>query len=681
MFRSTRKVVLAEDTNSGTSGFITRSAYALETAGVQPTPGVTFSRSTNTIMNTPKKPTLVETAAYSSSGLPASTQINEVSAAQLMTGVLEQILDQTAINGVNRNVNKIYADMYYHDSICGSAVDLMSTLPFSDFSLTGIKDTRMLQKFQDSLESMSIATLLPSLSIDYLVMGSFLGSLSWDEQSNSFNSIVPHNIDLAEIRPVPIFGEDPLINISIPEDILRTMRSDDERLEQFKERIPDELRAALNVVTSTSNKNKSANSTIKLDPNSTIFIPRRALLRDYAGVSLFKRALPAWFVEKALIRGTIDQAYKRQRAALHITVGDGTNWVPTKDQMAEIANLFLNIDLDPVGALVVTRNDVNVNEVRRGDDYYKWTDAYDSLSTIKFRSIGISETFITGEANWSTMDKTLSVMLEGIKNYRALVTQEVFYNKVFPAIAQENGILRKRFSSVETAANLPDNWVNPLWHKGEDGTYIAEIGSAPSVRDFDSAKFVLPRMQWHKQLLPEADEAYMTLLDTLQQKGIPIPLRIMAAAGGLKLDNVFDSIDADLRDRKRLKEYSDKLKEFAPEPAEGGSGDFGGDEEASVNLTHSGPIITGRGGSLIPRGLGTREHADTHLTEVQNTRKGRTVFTTKKGRDVLTERLHKTVATAAAKLAAKENHRQKQEFQATKTYSYSKGNSHGQEDK
>lgn len=666
MFRTSRKVTLG-DTGDGSTGFMVRGAYDTNSpvATASTKTGMTFSRSTLSEMSVPNKvvPATnkadVETASVS--GLPAATQINEVIAVQLMTDVLEAFVDQTTRNGVNTAINKMYADMYYHDSICGSAVDLMSVMPFSDFSLTGVKDARMLQRFQEALENMNVSTLLPSISVDYLVLGSFLGSMSWDEDKKTFNGITPHNIDFAEIFPVPIHGEDPLINISLPLEIIKTMAMQDPRLEAIKARIPDDVRKALN---GGGGNGRNGAAQIALDPNSTIFIPRRALMRDYAGVSLFKRALPAWFVEKALIRGTIDQAYKRQRAALHITVGDGQNWTPTKEQMAEIANLFLNIDLDPVGALVVTRSDVNVNEVRRGDDYYKWSDAFDSLSTIKLRAIGVNETFITGDANYATMDKTLSVMLENIRNYRSLITQEVFYKKTFPAIAQENGVVRRRYS-VETAGE-----VDPRWHIAEDGTFIAEISSAPNLSDYDKSKYVIPRVQWHKQLLPEADDAYMGLLTTLEEKGVPIPLRILAAAGGLKMDTLFEEMAADIRDRERLKKYKDAISKFATKSDEGG--DEMGGEEASATLTELATALLQKGGSLKRRGLLTRGPAHENIVSPSNTRNGKLVPTTAKGRKVLSERLHKVAASVAAENARRENARSRKEYTPEKTYSFSK---------
>lgn len=605
-------------------------------------------------------------------GLPGNTQVNEIVAVGIMSDVLDGMINQNTSGNrgdgsttqhakVNTMLNRTYADIYYNDAISGSTVDLLSTLPFSEFSLTGFKDQKHIEPYLRSIESLNPVSLLPSISIDFLVLGAFLGSLSWNESKDVFHGILPHNIDYATIRPVPVFGVDPLIDIIIPKELSQLLQDNDSRLESIKHRIPDGF-------------STQRDTTVKLDPNDTIFIPRRALLKDFAGVSLYRRVLPAWFVEKALIKGTIDQVYKRQRGALHITVSDTETAVSTNADMTEIGRLFLNIDLDPMGALIVTRDNVNVNEVRRGDDFWKWTDSVDALTTIKLRAMGISESFVTGEASWNTMDATLSVMMEMIRNYRALVTNELFYSKIFPAIAMANGHSKKL--SVETASNAYADYIQQ--DAKSKGFFVENAGSIPNVQNFDPTRYAMPKLQWHKRLMPEADEQYIGMLNTLKENGIPIPVRILSAAGGLKMETIFESMDQDIRDRKRLAKYAEELAQFAPKEEEqsldegGGGGDEG--EEASIrrfDATALAPIITG-GGSLMRRGIGAkRGPVDERLVEPHKVdHRGRPRMTTKKGRDLLTERLHKTIASRASILAQKENASANVPAETTKSYHF-----------
>src|SRR5690606_13226692 len=137
-----------------------------------------------------------------------------------------------------------------------------------------------------------------------------------------------------------------------------------------------------------------------------------------------------------LIRGTHDQVYKRQRATMHVTMGEGEEWVPTSEEMQAVSNLFLSADLDPLGAVVVTRTGVQVNEVRRGDDFWRWDSIFDMTERIKLRALGVSENFIQGDASYSNMEQALSIFMDQIRTFRNQITRELFYEKMFPMISE-----------------------------------------------------------------------------------------------------------------------------------------------------------------------------------------------------------------------------------------------------
>ena len=82
-----------------------------------------------------------------------------------------------------------------------------------------------------------------------------------------------------------------------------------------------------------------------------------------SGVSMFRRVVPIYLLEKMLYRGTISESQRRQRAIMHIQAGSET-WTPINTELQGLVALFQQADLDPTGAIVATRNDVNVGEVR-----------------------------------------------------------------------------------------------------------------------------------------------------------------------------------------------------------------------------------------------------------------------------------------------------------------------------
>lgn len=552
----------------------------------------------------------------------------------------------------NQLLNRIYRDIYYHDSVCGSVVDLRSILPFSEFSLTGIRDEKMLMLFSEAVDKMNLQALLPQISVSYDVLGAFIASTSWDEQRSTYNGITPQNIDNISFTPVPIFGADPLMNLRLDEQTMMYLRQNDERMKRYEKFIPDDLKSALNNEKGSNTGNGGIQG-FPLSPDHTIFIPRRGLMQDYMGVSLYKRVLPAWLVEKALIRGTLDQVYKRQRAVSHITVGEGDTWVPTPAEMQQISQLFLDADLDPVGAFVVTRSGVSLNDVRRGDDFWKWPDSYDQLSTIKLRALGTSETFLGGEASYSTIEQTLSVFMEQIRNHRYLITNELFYQKMFPSISKANNITakRNRVREVGSAGN------NKLYYN-YTGELIVEIGGVrPSLDNYNPADYAIPRVQWHKRLLPEADREYLDLLNELSTKNVPIPIRLLAAAGGVDVRTLLEGKEDDIKLRRELKEYQDKIKEINP-PAEGEEGDI---DVASLLQGSTGL----RRRSILNRNFEEAEYANLDS-------KGKRRLGTRKGEKVKTEKINKLIAEVASELAQQENARNKDDYTPKRTYSFEK---------
>ena len=250
--------------------------------------------------------------------------------------------------------NMLFKDIYDHDPVAGAAVDIYATMPFSDFYLTGLKDRDALDVFHKSIEKMRIKVILPTISRDYLVYGRFIGSTVFDADENIFSDIMQQDSSAVEIISVPFAGMDPLINLTIPPKLKAFIENKtDPRVQQILRSIPKTIR---------DNYKKG---TIPLEPANTLFIPRRAGTNEGIGVSYFERILPVHIMEKAMIRGSIDQVQRRQRAIMHITVsGDGDDFVPTMANLEAIRDLFAAADQDPTGAIIATHSGITPQEIR-----------------------------------------------------------------------------------------------------------------------------------------------------------------------------------------------------------------------------------------------------------------------------------------------------------------------------
>lgn len=83
--------------------------------------------------------------------------------------------------------------------------------------------------------------------------------------------------------------------------------------------------------------------------------------------------------------------------------------------------------------------------------------------------------------------------------------------------------------------------------------------------------FDMPKLIWSKSLEPHGDAEYLDLLDRLEAKGVPVPLRAWAAAGGADLGELIKGAQDDLEDRKKLEGYRQQIAEMG-----GGGGDDAG---------------------------------------------------------------------------------------------------------
>ncbi len=299
---------------------------------------------------------------------------------------------------------RLYRDIYYFDSVAGSAVDLISQVTFSsEYSLGGISDSKMMSVYLETMERLNTKTLLPELSTDHLVLGTFCASLLYNKKKRMFADMMCHPIETLTITNLPFYSQDPVINVKFPDTTKAAITSNPTVYKQLSELVGESI------------LEKIKSGSLDLDPLTTIYIPRKTFSYTDIGTSYYKRILPLYLIEKNLFRGTLIESARRQRGILHLTLGDGEEWIPQVTDMEFMTDLFMNADADPLGAIVATRSGVSVEEVRQGGDFWKVTDFADSVMPYKLRALAISESFLTGDANYNcVVGKSLISTTKGI---------------------------------------------------------------------------------------------------------------------------------------------------------------------------------------------------------------------------------------------------------------------------
>lgn len=487
----------------------------------------------------------------------------------------------------------------------------------SDMTLGGITDPRAERHFMEAMERLNIRTLMPHAGVDYLVDGTFVGSLMQEDKTNKLFDIMPHRADNCRFDSLPFFGQDPIITCAIPDEFRKVLQSDSKRAKSLRDKLGKKAVDLFN------------NTAVELDPLTTVYVPRRAFSTG-EGVSWFRRILPLYLIEKNLFRGTLVESARRQRGILHLSLGDGDQWEPTRQDMEFMTELFMNADSDPLGAVIATRLGVTTEEIRQGGDFWKVTDLWDSTATFKMRSLGLSESLLSGEQNLAAADANMTVFVEWLRSFRDYLTQKTLYNKVFPLISMTHGY------TVNAAGKLikRDSMLS-----GDVERNLATMA--------DGSRLLIPTVHYARQLKPEGDSTYMEMLNTLTEKGIPVPLRALAAAGGFNLDALLADSEDNLALTKRVMEYARKQAEYKSKygPKEAAEG------EALAAASYQTAIASNSRSSVLAQGTG--KHVGLFARDYGDS--GEIYATTRTGKKkyipnqrVAQERANKSIANAMA---------------------------------
>lgn len=464
----------------------------------------------------------------------------------LLDGILLE--DETILQAM-------YEDIYDFDVSCGTTVDLRATLVSSGFTLSGVED-KHLDIFQHQLGRLGFPNIMPQIYLDKYVRGKFISTLLYNRNKKEFSDQMVHSAGDCTIIDSPLYSGKPIIKFQPPESMIEFFTDDSEHAKSVRERMNPEMVRLL-----------SSRGLVDLDDVLTLYVPRPSVSGQSRGTSMFRRVVPIYLLEKLLYRGTVSEAQRRQRAILHITAGSD-NWTPIDAELQALVGMFQQADLDPVGAVLATRNDINVSDVRQGGDFWKWTDVIDSTSQYKLRAMGVSESFLSGESTYSSMEVSLSVFLENLRSDREYVTEAVFNNHLFPLIAHVNDLVKPKDRLKTTGFSYDYKQPNSGNNKSR-GNLTGNIAFDIT----DPSKYYIPKMNWDKSLRPEADTEYLQTLDTLVEKGIPISMSMYASAAGVSIEEILSHQEKEVEMLGKIKKYKEALEKIGGDPM-GGEGDM-----------------------------------------------------------------------------------------------------------
>lgn len=493
------------------------------------------------------------------------------SVGNIVTGInFDTILQDILPPGVDDTkflpqVQAAYTDIYQYDNVAGAAVDAYAQIPFSSYSLDGLPD-KQLEPFKRTCERLNIEELMPSLVVDYMVQGAFIGPMLYNPTDRIFTDIYIVRPEECDFTVLPFFKQDPIIELKIPERLRKFVASKHPRALASIERMGEKLGS------------KFKKGKFELDPMSTLWVPRQTSGTRLA-TSAYRRILPIYLVEKSLWRGTLIESSRRQRSVMHLTIGD-QEWEPTDGDIDAISGYFQAADADPLGAIVATRNGVNVNEVRNPTDFWAVFNIWSEIVPAKLRALGISESFLSGDATLNNLEVSVTNFMDGVRTLRTNLTNAVFYSRIFPAIALANGFWKK---GVEKPVELR-----------EGGKKINREKVMRAIQD--TSGLLMPTLRWTKTLEPKVNEQMASMLTQMEEKGIPVTLRMWAAVGGIDFDSLIEKESKrDIEDRTKLAKIKKAIEKAGGSQAEsldlfagpGGGEDQSGGESDEMGFEES----------------------------------------------------------------------------------------------
>lgn len=471
-------------------------------------------------------------------------RFNPISDRLELGSIVEQMIPRT-LSGLN----ELFRKMYARDGVLGTGIDIWAYAPWSGFDVVGVKDPAIRRFFEDAFQifGANAEDMIP-LSAEYLTQGRVCASLLYDSAKGYWTDFLPHDQDLLTFTPLPVRGFDPKIDLALSPGDRQWVHSDDYRDRAAFEAMPSRLLEAF----------KSGQRRIPLDPFATLFAARRTGLNDRLGTSLLTRATPIFALEIALLDAHVTGARRRAGELIHVKVGIENVWEPTADEMAEIGASFQRAEEDVLGGIVTTGQGVDVSPARAMGTFIKWTDEMEGLANQKMRAIGLSEALMNADASLATADNASNLFTERARQERMFLVRDT-YLKMATTLARAHGFVRRSVAELEHRVRVNRNSYDPalpMDSGGSGGGPVEELILKNLTQDralqIPKTDLIVPGIAWHKQLAPESDTAYLDVMDRLEGKGLPIPLRMWASRGGFNIDDALAGLDEDLRLRKKF---------------------------------------------------------------------------------------------------------------------------------
>ena len=110
--------------------------------------------------------------------------------------------------------------------------------------------------------NLNVESLLPALTMDYLVQGAFLGNMLYNKKTRLFTDMICMMPEHCKFTQMPFYGQDPIIEYTVPDKLKKSISLKSPRVTATLDRMGETLAS------------KFKKGKFELSPLTTLFVPR-----------------------------------------------------------------------------------------------------------------------------------------------------------------------------------------------------------------------------------------------------------------------------------------------------------------------------------------------------------------------------------------------------------------------
>lgn len=434
-------------------------------------------------------------------------------------------MDKYYFPSAQERQHTIWRSYYELDPIVGTGTDMFSELPWSDFSLSGIKDPTILHLYEDCINAINLPSLLPEMTKELVMKGKVIPNLIYSDKKGYWVHCMLHDPSYVAITGIGIAGMPPLLDLLPTPEMQNLVKSSDPRLVAQRNKIPVEVLQKI-----------IAGKPIPLLDTNCTYIARKTCSYDVIGVSLYSRLFKIMMIEDALYNAYIAIA-RRNAAPLRIfQLGDpAAGWLPSEGDFDDFASKLEQAEFDPASTLIYHFG-VKADYVGVSDKFLAISRDNEFLMTQKLIALGVPKDLLMGTSTFASSETGLQVMIERLASIRAKFVREWIIPKIFRTLAKAHGFYKVKKSEVFEKMKL---------------------GLEP-ISDSD---LIIPKIRWNKSLEVK-DRFMLELYKELRDKNLIGNSAYASFAAGIDLRDEVESLAVDAEINKRAKEL---LEESEPQ--------------------------------------------------------------------------------------------------------------------